>query len=139
VSAGLQLADRTVLSWAGRDLATSLNLRRNASSRGSETSKGSRLSVTVVIQFQVKPDKVQELLDFVEKNGSSSRAFPGCESFVLHQNQDDPTSFMFIERWKARSDQGAYVESRTEQGIMDTFVTMLAGEPSFGFYDALDV
>jgi quinol monooxygenase YgiN len=97
------------------------------------------LSVTVTIQVQVKPDKLDEFLDFLRKNLPDTRAFPGCESIILHQNQDDPTTFIYVQRWAARTDQEAYVAWRTEQGVFDAFVDMLASEPMFGYYDAVDV
>ena len=97
------------------------------------------MSITVTIQIQVKPEKVDKLIDFIRKHVPATRAFPGCESYLLHQNQDDPTVFFTIEQWTARSDQEAYVAWRTEQGVMEAFVDMLAGEPTFGFYDAVDL
>jgi quinol monooxygenase YgiN len=96
------------------------------------------VSVTVTLQFQVKPDRVDDVIDFIRKALPETRSYAGFESIVLHQHADDPTKFLFYEQWAARSNYDAYLAWRTETGVLGQLSEMLAGEPSFDFYETVD-
>ena len=96
------------------------------------------MSVTVTLQFQAKPDKADDVVDLLRKNLPETRSYEGFESLVVHQSQDDPTMFLIYEQWAARPKYEAYLAWRTETGVLEQLADMLAGEPSFGFYDTVD-
>ena len=96
------------------------------------------MSVAVTLQFQVKAEKVDDVLDFLRKNVPDHRSYDGCESLVVHQSQDDRTTFFLYEQWTTRPRHEAYLAWRTETGMLQELVEMLAGEPSFGYYNAVD-
>jgi quinol monooxygenase YgiN len=96
------------------------------------------VSATVTLQFQVKPDKIEDAIEFLRKVLPETRSYEGFESIVLHQSMDDPTVFLFYEQWASRANYEAYLAWRTETGVLAQLVEMLVGEPSFGFYDAID-
>ena len=97
------------------------------------------MSTFVTLEFQAKPDKVEAVKEFLGKVLPDTRAYEGFERIDLHQDQDDPTSFMFYEQWSSRPEYEAYLAWRTETGALDEFVAMLAGPPSFRFFDVVDV
>jgi quinol monooxygenase YgiN len=97
------------------------------------------MSVTVVLEFQAKPDKVNEIKEFFRKVLPDTRAYDGFESLTLHQNQEDPTSFLVWELWATRSNYETYLAWRTETGALSSLVEMLAGQPSFRFFDFVGV
>jgi quinol monooxygenase YgiN len=96
------------------------------------------VSVAVTLQFQVKPDKVGDVLGFLRKNVPDHRSYEGCESLAVHQSQDDPTRFFLYEQWSARPRHEAYLAWRSETGMLAELVEMLAGDPSFGYYNTVD-
>jgi quinol monooxygenase YgiN len=96
------------------------------------------MSTFVVLECQAKPDKVDEVKNFLRKVLPDTRAYEGFESLVVHQSQEDPTSLMMYEQWSTRPNYEAYLAWRTETGALDEFVAMLAGPPSFRFFDLVD-
>jgi quinol monooxygenase YgiN len=48
----------------------------------------------------VKPEKVADFLLVARPLIDSSKAEPGCESYMLYQNPYDKTKFIFVEIWK---------------------------------------
>jgi quinol monooxygenase YgiN len=96
------------------------------------------VSVTITLQFQSKPDQADDVIDMLRKNLPDTRSYDGCESLVVHQSQDDPTMFLIYEQWAARPKYEAYLAWRTETGVLEELLAMLAGEPTFGFYDTVD-
>lgn len=57
------------------------------------------MSVDVVVSFQASEGNADRLLPLLREGRDISRRADGCEMFDLFQRQDDPTRFMFIERW----------------------------------------
>ena len=93
------------------------------------------MSVTIALEIQVQPGKADAVKEFLQKNLPDTRAYAGFESLTVHQNQDDPNSFVIWEQWATRPNYEAYLAWRDETGVLQGFVDMLAGPPSFKFYD----
>lgn len=48
----------------------------------------------------IKPEMVEEFLEFTRPIIEASRAEEGCISYTLYQDPSDPTKFMYYEQWK---------------------------------------
>lgn len=99
---------------------------------------GNAMSTFVVLEFQAKPDKVEAVKEFLRQVLPDTRNYAGYESLVLQQNQDDPTSMMMYEQWSTRPHYDAYLAWRIDTGALAEFAEMLAGPPSFRFFDLVD-
>mmetsp|Transcript_3527 Transcript_3527/g.5215 ORF Transcript_3527/g.5215 Transcript_3527/m.5215 type:complete len:140 (-) Transcript_3527:282-701(-) len=55
---------------------------------------------TVVVQAEIKADRLEEFLDIIEKDAIGSRAEEGCIRFDVVQSQEDPNKFIFYEVYK---------------------------------------
>jgi quinol monooxygenase YgiN len=97
------------------------------------------MSDYVVVELRAKPDNVQDVKDLLAKALPDTRSYDGFEDITIHQDKDEPTSFMFYERWASRAKYEAYLAWRTETGVLDELVAMLDGAPSFRYFDAVDV
>lgn len=100
---------------------------------------GDRMSVTVVLEFQTQPDKVDAVKAFFRKVLPDTRAYDGFESLTVHQNQEDLTAFLVWELWATRQQYEAYLAWRTETGALNDLVAVLTGPPSFRFFDFVGV
>lgn len=69
--------------------------------------------------------------------GRGSDASPGGRGVTspFHQDQDDPNAFLIWEQWATRPNYEAYLAWREETGVLKGFVDLLAGPPTFTFYD----
>lgn len=54
----------------------------------------------VVVQAEIKADRLDEFLDLIEKDAIGSRAEAGCIRFDVVQSQEDPNKFIFYEVYK---------------------------------------
>lgn len=58
--------------------------------------------LTIVAKIEAKPDKVElvkaELLKLIEPTLKET----GCIQYDLHQDNDNPTVFVFYENWESR-------------------------------------
>jgi quinol monooxygenase YgiN len=96
------------------------------------------VSTFVVLEFQVKPDQVEAVKEFLKKVLPDTRAYEGFESLVVHQSQEDPTCLLIYEQWSTRPHYETYLGWRTETGALDELVEMLSDPPTFRFFDLVD-
>ncbi|MFG0252571.1 MAG: putative quinol monooxygenase [Phycisphaerales bacterium JB038] len=58
--------------------------------------------LTIVANITAKPDTIElvkaELLKLIDR----TRAEAGCLQYDLHQDNEDPTQFLFFENWESR-------------------------------------
>lgn len=96
------------------------------------------MSTFVLLEFETKPDKVEAVKDFLKSVLPDTRAYEGFESLVVHQNQEEPATFVMYEQWSTRPNYEAYLAWRTETGALNELVEMLARPPSIRFFDLVD-
>ena len=97
------------------------------------------MSVVVLLEFRVKPEVVEETKAFFKKILPDTRAFAGCEGLDVLTNADDPTIFVFNERWQSQEHYQKYFAWRTENGSMNAFGAYLAGPPTVRYFNRQDV
>jgi quinol monooxygenase YgiN len=96
------------------------------------------MSIVVLLDFRVKPDVVEESLQFFKKILPETRAYQGCEGVDVYNNDDDPTNIIFYERWQSKQHYQKYFEWRTQSGFMEKFGEKLAGPPTIRYFNRKD-
>ena len=68
-------------------------------------------NLTIVAHITAKPESVDlvraELLELIEP----TRAEDGCVQYDLHQDDEDPTRFLFFENWSSREQWQVHMKS----------------------------
>lgn len=59
-------------------------------------------NLTIVANIIAKTDKIDLIKAELEKLVDATRAEAGCINYDLHQDNDNPTHFMFYENWESR-------------------------------------
>lgn len=59
-------------------------------------------TLTIVANIRANPDKIDLVRAELEKLVPITLAEKGCIQYDLHQDNDDPTHFMFFENWESR-------------------------------------
>lgn len=59
-------------------------------------------NLTIVAHVHAKPGQVDRVKTELRKLIPITRAERGCVQYDLHQNNEDPTHFMFFENWESR-------------------------------------
>ena len=96
------------------------------------------MSTVVLLEIQVKPEAVDEMKALLKKILPDTRAYEGCQGLDLYGNLDDTGNLVFYERWDSRQHYEKYLAWRTETGVADQLVAMLAAPPSIGYFERVD-
>ena len=92
-------------------------------------------TLRVIARIKAHPNKVGELLSILGSLVEPTRREPGCLSYILLQNNDDPTDFTFVEEWQSN---GALESHFTTKHFKDALIKLpnfLAAEPDIRRYD----
>jgi quinol monooxygenase YgiN len=87
------------------------------------------MSITSILELQVKPDRVEDALAILERILVDTRAFDGCESVVVVQDHADPAHLIAIETWKSLEHDTAYRQWRAGDGAIPDLPDVLAAAP----------
>ena len=71
-----------------------------AGSGGASASLDVSEMVSVLVNVEVKPERLDEFLDVMRKDAEGSRTEPGCLRFDVLQDQENPCKFVFYEGYK---------------------------------------
>ncbi len=97
------------------------------------------MSVLYILELTIQSDKVGEYLAQFPSILPDTRAFQGCEEITVHQNQDDPTDVVLLERWATKEDHQKYMAWRQERGDVERLGQGLAGPPKTRYFEDLNL
>jgi len=93
------------------------------------------MPITVVLELNLKPDRVDAVLGGLKEILPGTRAFDGCVSVSVVRDADDRSHVALIERWEQRSDQERYFAWRQETGALAGLAEDATGPPSVTYYE----
>ena len=96
------------------------------------------MSVTVLLEMQSKPEKIDELKAVFKNILPDTRSYDGCQGVDMVGNQDNPCNLVLIEKWASRQHHEKYSAWRTETGVLEKLGAMLSQPPSIRYYDDID-
>jgi quinol monooxygenase YgiN len=89
---------------------------------------------SVVATIQVKQDKIEEAKRFLKQLAADTLAKePGTLAYTCHQRRDDPTKFVFYEKYESDAAFATHGENLKSKG--KGFAAILAGPPEITFLD----
>ena len=88
-------------------------------------------AVVMIAELTVKPDKLDEFLDYTVGNLAISRSYPGNIEFNILLDETQPHTILFYEVWESLTAQQAYMAWRVEAGDLTRLMSLLAGPPKF--------
>lgn len=97
------------------------------------------MSVTVAVNFYIKPEAVDGFKTSLKDILPDTRAYDGCQKLTVHQSQDDPGNIVIWELWETRAKYEKYLAWRTETGLLDALAPIVSQPPGFQFLDDVDV
>lgn len=88
-------------------------------------------TLIMLAELTVKPDKLDEFLDYTAANLPLSRADSGNLAFEILLDPAHPDTVRFYEVWASPQAQQAYMAWRIEAGDLTKLLSLLAAEPKF--------
>ncbi|MCD0447907.1 antibiotic biosynthesis monooxygenase [Actinocorallia sp. API 0066] len=97
------------------------------------------MTCQVVFELHVKKEHVDNVRQWFVDKLPGTRAFRGNVSVEVVREQDDPTKFVFMEKWNERKDFEDYLAWRVEEGTVAELAEMLEGDIDFRYFEPLGV
>ncbi len=85
----------------------------------------------MLAELTVKPDKIDEFLDYTVENLKLSRTYSGNIQFDILIDETQPCKVIFYEVWESLKAQQDYMAWRVKAGDLTKLLSLLAGEPKF--------
>lgn len=92
------------------------------------------MPVTVVVNFQSKPGRCDDLVDFLSGVQDGAIA-AGCHSIAVHRVQDTDDGVVEIEYWDSREAHEKFVGAAVEAGAFAPFDDLLAAPFAIQYLD----
>ena len=86
------------------------------------------MTLSVVAHLRAKGDKVDEAREVLLGLIAPTHQEPGCISYEMLENVDDPTQFTFVEEWQDGSALEAHLGTAHIGGLLTQFESLFAEE-----------
>ncbi len=96
------------------------------------------MSCTVLLELKVKPGTGDEVLATLKGILPDTRSYDGNIGINVIRNLDDQDVLVLVEEWESKAHYEKYLAWRTETGVMDTLMEMVAEPPSIRYFDPTD-
>ena len=91
----------------------------------------------VIARIVAQADKVEPLKALLAGLVSSSLQEAGCHRYQLHQNNEDPTDFTFVEEWESAEALQAHMETDHFQAAAGQLPGFVAAAPDIRTYQVV--
>ena len=96
------------------------------------------MTCTIILEAKAKTGTGSDLVGLFRQILPDTRAYDGCMSVDVYQNQDDKDVVVLVEQWQSRSHYETYFAWREETGAVAKLVEQLDGPPNLRFFDSTD-
>lgn len=83
-------------------------------------------TLTVLARVKAQADKLQQTEQTLTGLIAPTREEPGCISYALHQSNDDPCVFVFVEIWRSQADLDEHLQKPYLQAFIAAAGELLA-------------
>lgn len=91
-------------------------------------------TLRVIARVQARPGKTNELLSVLSSLVEPTRKEPGCLSYKLLQNNEDPTDFTLIEEWQSNTALESHFATKHFKDALTKLPNLVAAEPDIRRY-----
>jgi quinol monooxygenase YgiN len=93
--------------------------------------------VVVVGSFTAQPGKEEEAAEAFQALVAPTHAESGCILYALHRGVDDPRRLAFVERWAAREDLDAHLQSDHVKEVLTRVEELFGDSADIVVYESL--
>ena len=96
------------------------------------------MSVIVLVNLDVKKERLEELKKYFKEILPDTRSFEGCQGVQMYESKESPTKMTIHAKWVSEEAQKKYTSWRIDTGALDKVIPMLSEPPSLEFYNIVD-
>jgi len=93
------------------------------------------MSVSVIANFPVHPERLEEFLPALHTALADTRAFEGCEVIDTYVDVDRPGLVVLWERWPTKDHHRRYLQWRQESGTAAFLTPFLRDRITFSYLE----
>ena len=94
-------------------------------------------TLRVIARVKACPGKANELLSVLSSLVEPTRKEPGCLSYELLQNNEDPTDFTLIEEWRNNTTLESHFATKHFKDALIKLPNLVAAEPDIRRYHVM--
>ncbi len=91
-------------------------------------------TLRVIARIKAQADKVEELRSVLSSLVEPTRKEPGCLSYNLLQNNEDPTDFTLVEEWESNKALESHIASKHFKDAGAKFRGLVAAKADIRLY-----
>lgn len=88
-------------------------------------------NLVMLAELTIKPEMLDEFLDYTVENLKVSRSYPGNIAFDMLIDESQPNRVLFYEVWESAEAQQTYMAWRVQAGDLTKLLSLLADQPKF--------
>ncbi len=92
------------------------------------------VTLRVIARVKARPNKANELLSVLSSLVEPTRKEPGCISYTLLRNNEDPTEFALIEEWQSSTVLESHFATKHFKDALVKLSNLVASEPDIQRY-----
>lgn len=85
------------------------------------------------------PGRTAEALAISQEHVMRSRAEPGCMSHAVHQDTENPSRLVFVERWASQDALWAHFQVPASRTFAKALAALAASPPDMQLYEAAEL
>ena len=94
-------------------------------------------TLRVIAKVKARPGKGNELLSVLSSLVEPTRKEPGCISYILLQNNEDPTDFALVEEWQSSTALQSHFAAKHFKDALVKLPNLVAAEPDIQRYHSV--
>ncbi len=91
-------------------------------------------AVRVIARIKARADKMDELQSALSSLVDATRKEPGCLSYNLLQNYDDPTDFTMVEEWESKKALEVHLSAKAFKDAQTKLHDLVAAKADIRLY-----
>jgi heme-degrading monooxygenase HmoA len=95
------------------------------------------VSVTFIINFKVKDEKLSDFLKIMRDVKFELPKTEGCMGVTIHNSIKNPSNYTIVERWESEEYHEKHVKILLDTGAWDHISSHLVCDPVSDYYEAI--
>lgn len=95
------------------------------------------MSVTFIINFEVKDEKLSDFLIIMRDVKAELPETEGCIGITIHNSIKVPSNYTIVERWESKEYHEKHVKILLDTGAWEHISSHLASDPVSDYYKTI--
>ncbi len=95
------------------------------------------MNVTVLVEWQIKPDKITAVKQLLQETFTSTMGYEGCDRYQVYEDRDNPGKIVLLTEWDSREQYANYMAWRRDTGVLAKFAQTFNNPPNITYLGSI--